>query len=102
MRRALVLTIAAGALAILPAAARADGIRIGVGFGVPYYPRPHYHYGVRVYAPVYFGPPPVVYVSPPPPAVYVPVRPMYIQPSPLPVTNCPVLPTNTSDVTCFE
>jgi hypothetical protein len=90
-RRTVAAALVAMACIAGSAAAHGGGVRIAVGFGGPYYPRPYY-YGYPYYPPVYVGPPRVLYVVPAaPPPVYVqpaPYRvvpaPGYIQPTPVP------------------
>jgi len=67
----------------VPCAQVQAGTSVAIGFGVPYYPRPHYHYRPYYYPPpgfgIYLAPPPVYY-APPPPVYVVPGQPVYAAP----------------------
>jgi hypothetical protein len=70
------LAVVALALLGLPWAAAQAGpprVSIGIGFGVPFYPRPYYH-------PYYVAPYP--YYVAPRPVYVVPAAPVYVQPAP--------------------
>src|SRR5438270_13826896 len=83
MSRRMLLVLAA-LLALGPAwgTAKAGGLVVGVGIGVPYYPRPYYYHHPYYYPGyrIYVAPPPV-YIGPPP-AYVVPAQPVYVQPAP--------------------
>jgi hypothetical protein len=80
-RRIVILTAMAG-LGLPWATAQAGGphVVVGVGLGVPFYPRPYwgYPYGYGIYV----APRPV-YVVPPAPVYVVPGQPVYVQQAPV-------------------